>query len=100
MNVAGRDSGESNRVERCQRSTYYAKRTCGGLRIDSSDDKRKRDAPFGDHVCNFLPEKVPTTIAIKMKRDTYGDGVDTSLKCSSRTDTIINLKAESRGEVY
>ena len=30
--------------------------------------------------------------------DTYG--VDTSLKGNSRTDTIINLKAESLGEAY
>ena len=57
MNVAGRDSGESKRMERCQRSTYYAKSTCGGLYIDSSDDERKGDAPFGDHARNFLPEK-------------------------------------------
>ena len=41
MNVAGRDSGESNRMERCQRSIYYTNSTCGGLYIDSSDDERK-----------------------------------------------------------
>ena len=57
MNVAGRDSGESKRMERCQRSTYYAKSTCGGLFIDSSDDERKEGAPFSDHARNFLPEK-------------------------------------------
>ena len=33
-----------------------------------------------------------------MKTDTYG--VDTSLKGSSRMDTIINLKAKSPGEAY
>ena len=44
MNVAGRDSGESKRMERCQRSIYYAKSTCGGLYIDSSDDERKGGA--------------------------------------------------------
>ena len=43
MNVAGRDNGESKRMERCQRNT---KSTCGGLYIDSSDDERKGDAPL------------------------------------------------------
>ena len=38
MNVAGRDNGESKRMERCQRNE---KSTCGGLYIDSSDDERK-----------------------------------------------------------
>ena len=28
MNVAGRDSGASKRMERCQRSAYYANSTC------------------------------------------------------------------------
>ena len=55
MNVAGRDSGESKRMERSQRSTYYAKSTCGGLYIDSSDDEKNGDAPFIDHVRRFLP---------------------------------------------
>ena len=41
MNVTGRVDGEIKRMERCQRSTYYAKSTCGGLYIDSSDDERK-----------------------------------------------------------
>ena len=70
MNVVGRDNGESKRMERCQRSTYYAKSTCGGLYIDSSDDERKGDAPFSDHAHNFLPIEVPTTIAIRRKTDT------------------------------
>ena len=94
MNVAGRGNGESKRMERCQRNE---KSTCGGLYIDSSDDERKEDTPFGNHARNFLQEKVPTTITIKRKPDTYG--VDMSLKGSSGTDTIINLKAESPGRI-
>ena len=56
MNVACRDTGESNRMERCQESAYYAKSTCGGLYIDSSNDEKKGDAPFSNHVRRFLPE--------------------------------------------
>ena len=98
MNVAGRDNGESKRMERCQRNIYYAKSTCGGLYIDSSDDERKGDAPFSDHARNFLPIEVPTTIAIRRKTDTYG--LDMSLKGSSGKDTIIDQTAESPGEAY
>ena len=59
---------------------------------------RREDAPFSDHAHNFLPCQIPTMIAVKMKKDTYG--VDLSLKGSSETDTITNLKAESPGDMY
>ena len=86
MNVAGGVDGESNRVERCQNNAYYAKSACGGLYIDSSDDGKKGDAPFGNHARNFLPSKVPTMVAVKMKKDTYG--MDMTFKGSSKPDTI------------
>ena len=41
INVAGGDSGESNRVERRQKNAWYAKSAYGGLYIDSSDDGKK-----------------------------------------------------------
>ena len=62
------------------------------LRHCPAKDK-KGDSPFSQHSRKFIPNPVPTMIAMKKKKDTFG--VYSSMHGSLIVDTILNIKDES-----